>query len=318
METPVYKVSLHPPHTEFPPNGLPVRQLYYRNDDGGPGFGKDSRLTFEAPADGEYLVRLRDLRGFQGEDYAYRLTVRKTAPDFKLSLGNDGPSVPRGGSVAVEVNALRVDGFNGPIRLRARELPAGITASEETIAAGETSAVLVLTAAADAKLETAAALEIEGVAEIDGREIARVASPDDRLKVLSLAGQPDVFIELEGEGATLEAGGTTTVAVRVERRNGFTGRVPVTALNLPYGVKVTNIGLNGILVRPDETRREFTLAAETWVKPQERGLTVTGKVETRSPRLSEYAAKPIRLAITGATAASAQGPAAQTAGTATR
>ena len=318
METPVYKVSLHPPYAEFPPNGLPVRQIYYRNDDGGPGFGKDSRLSFEAPADGEYLVRLRDLRGFQGEDYAYRLTVREAARDFKLSLAADGPSVPRGGSVAVEVNALRVDGFDGPIRLRVRELPAGITASEETIAAGETSAVLVLTAAADATLEEATPLVVEGVATVDGREVARVANPDDRLRVLSLAGEPDVFIELEGEGVALEAGGTATLAVRVERRNGFTGRVPVTALNLPYGVKVTNIGLNGILVRTDETRREFTLAAETWVKPQERGLTVTGRVETRSPRVPEYAAKPIRLEITGAKSAAAQGGASQTTGTATR
>jgi hypothetical protein len=303
METPVYKVSLHPPHTEFPPNGLPVRQLYYRNDDGGPGLDKDSKLTFQAPADSEYLVRLRDLRGFQGEDFAYRLTVRETAPDFRLLLGADAPNVPRGGSVAVEVSALRIDGFDGPVRLRARGLPAGITASEETIAAGETSAVLVLTAAKDAHLDGAAPFEIEGVAELGGKSAARLADPDERLRILSLAGEPDIFVELEGDGVALEAGGTATVAVRVERRNGFTGRVPVTALNLPYGVKVTNIGLNGVLVRPDETRREFTLAAESWVEPQQRGLTVTGRVETRSPRAPEYAAEPIRLEITKTRAA---------------
>ncbi len=297
IDTKVYKVSLHPPHTEFPPNGLPVRQLYYRNDDGGPGFGKDSRLSFEAPADGEYVVRLRDLRGFQGEDFAYRLTVREAAPDFKLSLESDSPSVPRGGSVAVAVSALRVDGFDGPIRLRVRDLPAGITASEETIAAGETSGVLVLTAAADAELDRAVGLEIEGVAEVGGQSVLRVADPGNDLEVISLAGEPDVFMELEGEEVRLEAGGEATVTVRIERRKGFEGRVPVSALNLPYGVKVTNIGLNGILVRPDESRREFTLAAAPWVEPQQRGLTVTGRVETRSPRAREYAAEPIRLEI---------------------
>jgi hypothetical protein len=115
--------------------------------------------------------------------------------------------------------------------------------------------------------------------------------------VLALAGEPDILVELEGDGVRLEAGGEATVTVRVERRNGFEGRVPVTALNLPYGVKVTNIGLNGILVRPDESRREFTLAAEPWVEPQQRGLTVTGRVETRSPRVPEYAAEPIRLEV---------------------
>ena len=30
----------------------------YRNDDGGPGYGKDSRLVFDPPADGEYQVRM--------------------------------------------------------------------------------------------------------------------------------------------------------------------------------------------------------------------------------------------------------------------
>src|SRR5206468_2391865 len=57
---PMYKVSIHPPGSTFPPNGLPLVTLYYRNDDGGPGLGKDSRLVFDPPADGDYQVRLRD------------------------------------------------------------------------------------------------------------------------------------------------------------------------------------------------------------------------------------------------------------------
>src|SRR5262249_19712324 len=44
MGVPMYKVAIHPPGTTFPPNGFPVVTLYYRNDDGGPGFGGDSRL----------------------------------------------------------------------------------------------------------------------------------------------------------------------------------------------------------------------------------------------------------------------------------
>ena len=297
IDSPVYKVSLHPPHTEFPPNGLPTRQLFYRNDDGGPGYGKDSRLSFEAPEDGEYVVKLRDLRGFQGEDFAYRLTVREGRPDFKLSLGSQSPSVPLGGSVAVEVSAMRRDGFEGPIRLLVRDLPDGIRASQETIAAGETSGVLVLTAEADATLDHAVPLRIEGLAEIDGKPVTRLVDPSEGLNLISLAGEPDIFVELEGSSVQLEAGGEASVTVRVERRNGFEGRVPVTALNLPYGVKVTNIGLNGILVRPDESRREFTLAAESWVEPQQRGLTVNGRVETQSPLVQAYAAEPIRLEI---------------------
>ena len=63
---------------------MPLVHLPYRNDDGGPGYGKDSRLRFTAPADGEYIVRLRDVRGLHGEDYAYRLTVRPPVAGFQV------------------------------------------------------------------------------------------------------------------------------------------------------------------------------------------------------------------------------------------
>ena len=66
IDTPVYKVQIHPPGASFVANGLPLVHLPYRNDDGGPGYGKDSRLRFTAPADGEYIVRLRDVRGLHG------------------------------------------------------------------------------------------------------------------------------------------------------------------------------------------------------------------------------------------------------------
>ena len=71
-EEPVYIVEAYPPGTELVDNGLPVIPLYYQNDDDGRRkLGKDSRLMFTAPQDGEYLVRVRDTRGFGGEDYKY-------------------------------------------------------------------------------------------------------------------------------------------------------------------------------------------------------------------------------------------------------
>ena len=83
----VYKVSLHAPGTRLEPNGMPVFQIDYVNDDGGTRFGgKDSRLHFEAPADGTYFLRLRDVRGLEGERFAYRLTAREPAPDYSSRL----------------------------------------------------------------------------------------------------------------------------------------------------------------------------------------------------------------------------------------
>jgi len=64
--TPMYQVQIHPPGTTFPANGFPAVQLNYRNDDGGPGYGKDSQVLFDPPADGDYLVRIGDSTGMGG------------------------------------------------------------------------------------------------------------------------------------------------------------------------------------------------------------------------------------------------------------
>ncbi len=64
---PCYIVQPHPPGTKLVPNGLPVFSLYYENDDDAHReLGKDSRLFFTAPADGEYLVKIKDVRGSPG------------------------------------------------------------------------------------------------------------------------------------------------------------------------------------------------------------------------------------------------------------
>ena len=65
-------------------NPLPLVTLFWRNDDGGAAYGKDSHLTFDPPADGEYQVRVSDARGEGGPQHAYRLTLRRPRPDFSV------------------------------------------------------------------------------------------------------------------------------------------------------------------------------------------------------------------------------------------
>ena len=87
LHEPAYIVEAHPPEAKLPPNGLPVFVLNYENDDDSQRrLGKDSRLTFVAPKDGEYLVQLRDVRGQQGEDYKYTLMIRPPKPNFNGKL----------------------------------------------------------------------------------------------------------------------------------------------------------------------------------------------------------------------------------------
>src|SRR5947207_3354134 len=70
VNTPVYKAQILAPDVEVPSNGLPVYQLAWRNDDGGPGYGADSKLDFMAPSDGDYYLHLKDIRNLEGSDFA--------------------------------------------------------------------------------------------------------------------------------------------------------------------------------------------------------------------------------------------------------
>ena len=49
IDAPVYKVQIYPPGKTFVGNGLPLVHLPYRNDDGGPGYGKDSAFASPRP-----------------------------------------------------------------------------------------------------------------------------------------------------------------------------------------------------------------------------------------------------------------------------
>lgn len=291
----LYKVSLHAPGTKLPVNGLPVVTFYNRNDDGGPMYGKDSKLNFTAPEDGEYIVRISDVRGQQGERYAYRLTIHEPEPDFVLFADPENPNVPAGSSLPINVTAYRNDGFDGAIRVKLLDLPAGFTASEGVIAPGQTSTVVMISAAANATVSFP--LRVQASATIDGKQIVRELKTDERIAVVSVAPQPELLVWTDPQQIILEPGGKATISIRVKRERGFAGRIPFDIRNLPHGIIVTDVGLNGVLITEEETTQRFTLSAESWVKPMELPIFVVGRIETTSPQRSDFSAKPITLII---------------------
>ncbi|MBA3442329.1 MAG: hypothetical protein H0T92_20935, partial [Pyrinomonadaceae bacterium] len=300
LDTPVYKVSLHKPDTELPSGGMPPVTFTYRNDDGGPGYGKDSHLSFVAPEDGEYYLRLKDVRDTGGEaTHAYRLTIAAPAPDYTLTVNPASPNVPVGGSVPVTVTANRIDGFDGRIDVRLEGLPAGLQATRGSILPNHYSTVLTISAPTNLTTNKIApiTLLVVGTAEIAGREISRVADPEDMISVVSVASPPDLTISTEQKELILKPGDIVDITVRINRRNGFAGRVPVEVRNMPLGITIPDVGLNGVLITETETSRTFKIAVDPNTPPLEQQLYIVGRVETNSPIASEHAAQPIKLTI---------------------
>jgi hypothetical protein len=295
--TAMYKVSIHPPDAKLSPNGLPQVTLYYRNDDGGPMYGKDSRLTFTAPADGEYTVRIRDVRGLQGEAFAYRLTLREPAPDFVLSVDPENPNVPRGASLPLTVTAFRTDGFDGDIEVKLLDLPPGFIASTGTIRAGMISTIVLLTASADANLAASFPLRVQGVAKVGAQTIVREVKTAEKIAVVSVTALPELLVWTDQQRVVLEPGGKAWVGIKIKREQGFQGRVPFDVRNLPHGVIVKDVGLSGVLITEEEETQRFELSAEPWVQAIEIPIYVVGRVETASPQRLDFPAKPLTLVI---------------------
>jgi hypothetical protein len=303
LDEPCYIVRPLPPDAQPIPTGLPIFPLPYVNDDDGERrLGTDSRLTFTAHAEGNYLVRVTDTRGFSGEKYSYRLTIRPPRPGFTLSLSDRNPTVNAGSAKRFTVRAERIDGFDGEIAVRMEgALPGFTITSPLIIPAGHATATGVVHALPDAKQpskESLAAMKVHAAAMINGRTVTQTI---DGLGEIKLAAKPKLLVRLEldvpqpnvsavsaeavpaateppvdspadpHQPARLElAPGTTVTARLVIERNGFAGEVKFDVDNLPHGVIVDNIGLSGILITADRSERQLFLTARDWVGEQER------------------------------------------------
>jgi Bacterial pre-peptidase C-terminal domain len=288
LDEPAYIVQPRPNSSKLEQNGLPIFRLYYANDDDSDRkLGTDSRLLFKPPTEGTYLVRVTDTRGHSGERFAYRLILREAKPDFKVTLAGANPAVNAGSGKEFSVNADRLDGFEGDIKVDIAGLPPGFSASTPVvIQAGHLEAKGVINAAVDAPKpdETNSAVtKVTASAIINGREVLREVNS---LGKIQLAEKPKLFVSLEPYDEkttnfverslsdppleiTVIPGQTVPAWLKV-KRNGHEDLITFSIEGLPHGVIVDNIGLNGVLIPKGEDARQIFLNTEKWVPDLDR------------------------------------------------
>lgn len=298
MGQPIYKVEVHPPGSTFPVGGVPPVTIHYRNDDGGPGFLKDARITFDPPADGDYLVRVADVRELGGPEFSYHLVIRAPRPGFSVSVGMENPNIHRGGTLLVPISLSRSDGFEGPVEISAEDLPEGITATPTVIERGMFSALLALSAAPTAPAFSSPSWKVRARSVGDdspGQALEKEVDPGSpsggRITVIP---DPNLTVTPDPDRVTIRPGHEVTMRLSVARSPAFSGRVPIDVRNLPHGVRVLNIGLNGVLVTESQTERTITLYAEPWVSPMTRPFYAVGKAEAAG---TEHPSQPIILTL---------------------
>jgi hypothetical protein len=294
LSQPMYKVEIHPPGTQFPEGGQPPVTLNFRNDDGGPGFGKDSRVTFDPPADGTYLVRVEDSRGLGGAEFGYHLIVRDPRPDFAITLTTADPNIPRGSGSILRVDLARKDGFRGAVDVSVEGLPPGITATKLRIEPDTYTGDILLSADDGAAAFSKPGWRVVARTVPSSTGEAVVTHSLDLTGRLTVTPEPDLHLTVSPSPVRMHPGQRVEITLAVDRGPAFAGRVPIDIRNLPLGVRVLNIGLNGVLVTESQKARSIFLYAEPWVQTTTRPFYAVGRVEASGQSSS---APPMTLQI---------------------
>jgi hypothetical protein len=259
-----------------------------RNDDL-PGT-TDAGLDFTVPADGTYQLVICDMAGKSGSRAAiYRLVVRRPRADFTLQLASPRVSVQLGGKFDLPVQVIRTGGFNGPIALSVKGLPAGVSVPDKLVVPGDKAAFLIpLVAAKDAGC-AAGLVTIEGTADLTpitpgifsrsgpprlgGPTVTRSASArgpgESQLASILVAttlkplfkGQP---VD-QDTGRKVYRGTTFPAEVIVERLDGFQGEI-VLQMAAQQSYQVQGITGGDVIVPPGVSKTIYPCFMPEWLE----------------------------------------------------
>lgn len=114
------------------------------------------RMTWTAPADGDFTVEMSDLRfGAQGGfDFVYRLEIAEDKPDFELSIATDSLTITQDKTAQLQIDVRRHGNLKEAIALKFEGLPEGVEVENAEIPKGKSTAKIKLKASADAPSES--------------------------------------------------------------------------------------------------------------------------------------------------------------------
>lgn len=306
------------------------------NDD-----GRWNRMNFAdswlenwtAPADGKYVVEIRDLHLRGGESFVYFLKLTRAEPYFELYLDTDKTLLTPGTAGAIFVRAERKNGFSGEIDLSVAGVPPGVTARCDRIpAAGQTAdACIILQAAPDAPV-AAANIDIIGTASLDRGDgqtvvITARAVPQQEtympgggrshwpvdLHTVSVGASSDLRgVTLSDYDITLKPGESKRIDVRIDRAEGFSQNVTLDLLfrhlgsvfgdTLPAGVTI-DAKNSKTLLTGKESDGYITLTADAKAAPIERRqVAVMANVSLNFVMKATYSSPPLFVTVAPADA----------------
>lgn len=257
-------------------------------------------LTVTIPSDGSYAADLSELAQRSGPDYAYYAELRRSLPDFELTLETASVILPLDGYAIVKVTANR-KGYNGPIRLTASADGKSLAVANEIIAEKKKDTRLKIYIPDDMKPGQPLSLQISGTTETsqsDSNEtpirryastlpVLRKAMPQtphppfelrSELAVVVGPAIPDFFsLSLDGGVVYFPRHvGEVYFTVRVKDRvKGFKDQVALRVEGLPEGFSAG--GGERAVSRSDNNEYRFQLRGPAETKAETREIQIIGE-----------------------------------------
>ncbi len=280
---------------------------------------KDPELSWQATKTGTVYLRISDLTKRGGSNFTYHLSAEKAQPDYVLTCDPSLMMVGPGNRTPLFVRATKRFGFDAPIKLEVKNLPAGVTASPATIVPGQREAMIVLSVAVDAKLD-ARQLEVIGSAMTgtDGNkklltvkavplaEVYQARRVPAKTLGLAITESSDIRVTTTTKTIKLEPGQKVLVPVKVERLKYTKGTVVLSAdwryeqtqfgSALPIGVKIdpasSKLALNG-----SATEGVIALQADSSAQPVKTTWSAIASVPIEFSVAVPFCTEPISLSV---------------------
>ena len=183
------------------------------------------------------------------------------AADYSLSASPSSLTITQGASGSSTVTVNPINGFTGSVSLSASGLPSGVTATFGTNPTTSTS-VLTLTASVTATTGTS-------TVTITGTSGTTTHTTTISLTVNAQAA-PDFSLSASSTSVAVTRGGSGSSTITVNKLNGFTGSVSLSASGLPAGV-TANFGTN-----PTTSTSVVTFTASSTATTGTATVTVSG------------------------------------------
>lgn len=282
--------------------------------------------NWTAPADGLFVLEIRDLHTRGGPGFVYAIAASRAKPCFQLWLDTDKTQLTPGTSGVVFVRAERKNGFAGEIQLSIDGLPPGVEASCGRILAQGDDGCILLTADHDAQL-VASNIVVRGTSTQtlpDGEVLTLAASAHTFQEIYQPGGgrghwpvemhtvcvgqRMDLWaVTLDTYDITLKPGETRKIAVTIDRAPGFDKNVTLDVTYnhlgsiygnpLPKGVKL-ELKESKTLLTGKESAGSITLsAAKDAVPAEKQQVTVMANVSLNFVMKSTYCSQPLLVTV---------------------